>query len=122
MGHQPSKVAFALSFVLLLGADARAASPPDAAAFYEHLFEQPLVTVPEAAVPAAAAPLALTLTAPATQQEATPPKPPHTGFAALVRGVGSDYKAFPLRKSTYVILGIGAAAALLAHPADDDLN
>jgi len=40
----------------------------------------------------------------------------------LVGDTWSDFKAFPQRKSTWVILGIGAGAALLAHPADDNLN
>lgn len=56
-------------------------------------------------------------------QEATQPPPKkHTGFQALIRTVGADFKAFPRRRSTYVILGIGAAAAALAHPIDDNLN
>jgi PAP2 superfamily len=50
------------------------------------------------------------------------PTPAHTGFRALVSDTWSDFKTFPRRKSTWVILGIGAGAALLAHPADDDLN
>lgn len=50
------------------------------------------------------------------------PTPPHTGFRALVTDTWSDFKSFPRRKSTWVVLGIGAGAALLAHPADDDVN
>ena len=42
----------------------------------------------------------------------------HTGFKALLFETGSDYKAFPRRHSTWVILAIGGAAAALAHPAD----
>jgi membrane-associated phospholipid phosphatase len=53
---------------------------------------------------------------------APPPEPRHTGFAALIRTTGSDFVAFPKRKSTWAILGIGAAAALAVHPADDDIN
>lgn len=52
----------------------------------------------------------------------TPPEPAHTGFAALAFTTGADFKAFPLRRSTWVILGIGAGAAALAHPADDSVN
>jgi len=52
----------------------------------------------------------------------THPAPPHTGFRALVTNTWDDFKSFPRRKSTWVILGIGAGAALLAHPADDDVN
>ncbi len=51
-----------------------------------------------------------------------PPLPRHSGFGALVRGVGSDYAMFPRRKSTYVILAIGGAAAALAYPIDDNVN
>jgi len=54
---------------------------------------------------------------------ATPPPPPaHTGLAALVYTTWDDFKAFPRRKSTWVILGIGAGAALAAHPADNSVN
>jgi len=52
----------------------------------------------------------------------TPPQPRRTGLASLVRTTGADFKAFPRRRSTWVILGIGAGAAALAHPADDSLN
>src|SRR5262249_9358170 len=50
------------------------------------------------------------------------PPPAHTGFRALATDTWSDFKAFPRRKSTWVILGLGAAGALLAHPADDSVN
>lgn len=50
------------------------------------------------------------------------PEPAHTGFKALVFETGSDFKAFPQRRSTWVILGIGGAAAALAHPVDDEVN
>jgi membrane-associated phospholipid phosphatase len=53
---------------------------------------------------------------------ATPPGPEHTGIAALIYTTGADFKAFPMRTSTWVILGVGGAAALLAHPVDDDVN
>jgi membrane-associated phospholipid phosphatase len=56
------------------------------------------------------------------QQAPPPPEPEHTGFAALVFKTGADFKAFPKRKSTWVILGIGGAAAGLAHPADRRVN
>jgi membrane-associated phospholipid phosphatase len=51
-----------------------------------------------------------------------PPKPEHTGFAALVYTTGADFKAFPRRKSTWAILGIGAGVAALAHPFDDNIQ
>lgn len=50
------------------------------------------------------------------------PEPAHTGFKALVFETGSDFKAFPRRRSTWVILGIGGAAAGLAYPVDDEVN
>jgi len=58
---------------------------------------------------------------PAADKE-VPPTPQHTGLAALVRTTAADFKAFPRRRSTWVILGIGAGAALLAHPVDPDVN
>jgi membrane-associated phospholipid phosphatase len=51
-----------------------------------------------------------------------PAEPEHTGFGALVRATGSDFAAFPKRKSTWVILAIGGGAALLVHPWDDEIN
>ena len=57
---------------------------------------------------------------PQTTQPHPPPR--HTGLAALVYTTGADFKAFPRRRSTWVILGIGAGAAALAHPADDSFN
>jgi membrane-associated phospholipid phosphatase len=56
------------------------------------------------------------------QPAPTPAEPEHTGFKALAIETGRDFKAFPRRRSTWVILGIGAAGAALAHPADDNLN
>lgn len=50
------------------------------------------------------------------------PTPAHTGFGALISDTWSDFKSFPRRRSTWVILSIGAGAALLAHPADDNVN
>jgi membrane-associated phospholipid phosphatase len=51
-----------------------------------------------------------------------PPEPSRTGLKALVVKIGGDFKAFPRRKSTWVLLGIGAAGAALGHPVDDDVN
>ncbi len=59
--------------------------------------------------------------APALSQQ-TPPAQPHTGFRALLRETGSDFVAFPRRKSTWVILAAGAAGAAAVHPVDPDLN
>lgn len=58
----------------------------------------------------------------ATQSTQPPPEPRHTGFKALVFDTGGDFKAFPSRRSTWVILGIGAGAAAAAYPADDKVN
>jgi membrane-associated phospholipid phosphatase len=42
-----------------------------------------------------------------------------TGWRSLLKDSASDFVAFPKRRSTWTILGIGAAAALAVHPADD---
>lgn len=52
----------------------------------------------------------------------TVPEPEHTGFSALFHSTISDFAAFPRRKSTWVILGIGAGAAAIAFPFDDEIN
>ena len=54
-------------------------------------------------------------------QAQKPTEPHHTGFGALMRSTGNDFKAFPMRKSTWVILGVGGAAAALIHPFDDEI-
>ena len=58
----------------------------------------------------------------ALQPAAPPSEPAHTGFKALLIETGRDFKAFPRRPSTWVILGIGGAAAAIAHPVDDEVN
>ena len=55
-------------------------------------------------------------------QAETHPEPAHTGFKALLFETASDFNSYPRRQSTWVILGIGGAAAALAHPADDEVN
>jgi membrane-associated phospholipid phosphatase len=80
---------------------------------FSHLFEVPPVTTAGTSDPAD-----FTYQGP----EQPPPKPVHTGFGSLVRNIGGDFKAFPQRKSTWVILGAGAVAAALAHPVDDEFN
>ena len=52
-------------------------------------------------------------------QTSTPPPTAHTGWGTLVKDTAQDFVAFPKRKSTWVILAAGGAAALAAHPADD---
>jgi membrane-associated phospholipid phosphatase len=58
----------------------------------------------------------------AQQQTPKPSEPEHTGLAALVYTTAADFKAFPLRRSTWVILAIGGTAAISAHPFDDSVN
>ena len=60
-------------------------------------------------------------TAPAPKEEAHP-TPAHTGWATLGRDLWGDFKMFPRRPSTWVILGIGAGSALAVHPIDDNVN
>jgi membrane-associated phospholipid phosphatase len=55
-------------------------------------------------------------------QEPAVQQPTHTGFKALVFETGSDFRALPRRRSTWVILAIGGAAAAIGHPADDEAN
>ena len=47
------------------------------------------------------------------------PMPAHTGWASLFKDTMRDFAVFPQRKSTWVLLGAGALAALAVHPADD---
>ena len=56
--------------------------------------------------------------APATEPKEVAPPHAHTGWASLAKDVARDFAAFPQRRSTWTLLGIGAAAALAAHPAD----
>ena len=56
------------------------------------------------------------------QAAATPPEPQHTGLAALVYKTAADFNAFPRRRSTWVVLALGAAGAAAAHPIDDTAN
>jgi membrane-associated phospholipid phosphatase len=56
-----------------------------------------------------------------TPQNARPPEVHHTGLSALVHSTGADFKAFPQRTSTWVILAIGGGAAAVAYPFDKDL-
>jgi membrane-associated phospholipid phosphatase len=59
------------------------------------------------------------LAAAGTTQGTPDPAPAHSGWVALLKDSVGDFRAFPRRRSTWVILGGGAGAALLAHPADD---
>jgi membrane-associated phospholipid phosphatase len=77
-----------------------------------------VIPLPAAAqVPATADPPA---SAPSGQTPEGPhPVPAHTGWGTLVKDTASDFVAYPKRKSTWVILGMGAVTALAVHPADD---
>lgn len=59
--------------------------------------------------------------APAPPATSTP-EPEHSGFKALFGATVSDFKSFPQRPSTWVILGGGAVGALAVHPFDDTFN
>ena len=61
-------------------------------------------------------------TPPTTSGVQPPPEPMHTGLSALVHSTAGDFAAFPRRRATWVILGIGAGAAALVHPFDNELN
>jgi membrane-associated phospholipid phosphatase len=112
-----SRALVVVAMVGALGAAAPSAVADENVVAQQHLFRD-LFPPPPLAVPDLAPAPAILTEAAATQAEPHP-KPQHTGFAALVRDTASDFAAFPRRKSTWVILGIGGAAAALAHTADD---
>ena len=72
------------------------------------------VTIPEPAPP----PLQMRQI---TGQDA-PPVHVQTGWSTLLKDSAHDFLTFPKRKSTWTLLGIGAAAALASHPADDHVE
>ena len=51
-----------------------------------------------------------------------PAEPAHTGIKALLFETASDFMKYPQRKSTWVILAIGAGGAALVHPVDEEVN
>jgi PAP2 superfamily protein len=57
-------------------------------------------------------------TQPGSAKDKEPPAPYHSGWGTLASESLHDFGRFPQRKSTWVILGIGGAGALLAHQAD----
>jgi membrane-associated phospholipid phosphatase len=77
----------------------------------------PLETAPPAQAQAPAPPPS----AATTSQNSVPPVE-HTGLATLARDTVNDFKAFPTRKSTWIILGVGGALAAAVHPADEHVN
>jgi len=50
------------------------------------------------------------------------PQHTHTGWSTLFKDSVGDFVAFPRRRSTWVLVGIGGAAALATHPADDSVE
>lgn len=107
----------ALVLAIVMSASSVVADP--SASAERHLFHD---LFPPPPLVVAGAPPAQTMvleSAVAQGQAAPPPEPAHTGFGALARDTFGDFKAFPRRQSTWVILGIGAGAALITHPADD---
>ncbi|WP_157899234.1 phosphatase PAP2 family protein [Luteitalea pratensis] len=110
-------------------------SPPPVApdpALFRNLFIQPDQRTPlpedpqwqesnEDAVPVGAGVLAF-LPQLSEQDPQKPPTPPSTGIKAVFRETWRDFKAFPRRKSTWVILAVTGGAAAAAHPLDDDVN
>jgi membrane-associated phospholipid phosphatase len=84
-----------------------------------HAFDEVVASNLATASAAAYSPLPDLTPAP---NEEVHPTPEHTGWATLGKDLWHDFKAFPQRPSTWVILGIGAASAALAHPIDDDVN
>ena len=57
---------------------------------------------------------------PPTAQKQEPPPPEHgTGLRGLVKETGKDFVSFTRRRSTWLILGAGGAAAALSHLEDD---
>jgi hypothetical protein len=58
---------------------------------------------------------------PAPEEQKKEPAPEHvsTSWKTLLKDTAGDFVAFPKRQSTWVLLGIGAGAALAVHPADD---
>src|SRR5262245_27913818 len=73
-------------------------------------YESPQNTTPQEPAPVG------TPAQPAPAEPAKPkeqaPKHVSTGWSALFRDTAGDFKHFPLRQSTWVILGIGGGAAL----------
>lgn len=78
-------------------------------------------TVPVAAQPAGdgqdTAPVEMASQSQAPTAEVHP-TPAHTGWSSLAKDTYGDFKAFPRRRSTWVLLASGLAGAAATHPAD----
>jgi len=92
----------------------------------KHLTGVAFIVLTISAWPAAAQPAdpattpaqAQTSTATQTDADKTAPAHMHTGWTALFKDSFDDFVAFPKRRSTWVLLGIGGAGALAAHAGD----
>jgi membrane-associated phospholipid phosphatase len=118
-GHLSGAIILVLGLVVPSAADTN--STLDNPRVWADLFE-PTVSATPAQDPSPASNQAADQQAQQTEKPEVHPEPAHTGFSALVRTTAGDFGAFPRRPSTWVILGIGAGAALIAHPADDNVN
>jgi membrane-associated phospholipid phosphatase len=81
----------------------------------------PLIVTLLSAMPAVAQtadPTPAPASTPPQQQTNVSPMPAHTGWRTLVKDTVLDFKAFPMRQSTWVLLGMGGAGALAGHAAD----
>ena len=107
----------AVLFVLAAAMPALAQDDPDTSTIPEAVLRS---AVREAFAQSAewTAPQAVASSAQATP----PPAPEHTGLAALAVETWSDFKSFPRRPSTWVIVGAGGALALAVHPADKSVT
>jgi membrane-associated phospholipid phosphatase len=114
----PSRVLIVFCAIFpAIGFSVHSAAAEENAGAQQHLFRD-LFPPPPFVVPDLPLERATLIDSTAAQAEPSP-KPEHTGFAALIHQTGSDFAAFPRRKSTWVILSIGLGAAALVHPADD---
>ena len=111
-----------LTFALFLAFAAATPGKARAQALSSHLPEQLFQPSELVGTRTINTPLAFSQDVPAVAKTEDHPAPQHTGFNAFVRAIGSDFAAFPRRPSTWVLLGVGAGAALLVHPVDGDVN
>jgi hypothetical protein len=124
-------VLFVLTLSTAVHASQDQQAPPleltiDASASPSELATDATTPLPELAIDAnvSPAPPAVEERLPAlANQTATQPQlPAHTGWRALAGDVLGDFKDFPRRRSTWVILGVGGVAALSVHPLDETVT
>src|SRR5215217_8040682 len=78
-----------------------------------------LIAVSVNSATAAAQSASTASTASPTIEERKAPEHVSTSWSTLAKDTARDYVTFPKRKSTWVILGIGAISALATHLEDD---